>query len=239
MLHLNFEVGIVDNGFLGGFFEFVSQGLTGTFCGVEQGSKALNAILAQQDFNTEAGVEGFLTEIDAALRTDQRPGGKETKVQNQLKKGKSALGLYDFIFSLSYLKPRYALRMGTKELSELSPGERGTLLLVFYLLVDKDDIPLVIDQPEENLDNQTVYDLLVPCIKDARQRRQIIIVTHNPNLAVVCDADQVIHADLDKASRYKMSYTSGGIENPAINKAIVDILEGTMPAFKNRDSKYL
>ena len=113
------------------------------------------------------------------------------------------------------------------------------MLLVFYLLVEKDDIPLVIDQPEENLDNQTVYDLLVPCIKDARQRRQIIIVTHNPNLAVVCDADQVIHADLDKANHYKMSYTSGGIENPAINKAIVDILEGTMPAFKNRDSKYL
>jgi ABC-type lipoprotein export system ATPase subunit len=239
MLHLNFEVDIVDNGFLGGFFEFVSQGLTGTFCGVEQGSKTLNTILAQQDFNTDTGAEGFLAEIDSALHTDQRPGGRDTKVQDQLKKGKTALGLYDYIFSLGYLKPRYALRMGTKELSELSPGERGTLLLVFYLLVDKDDIPLVIDQPEENLDNQTVYDLLVPSIKDARQRRQIIIVTHNPNLAVVCDADQVIHADLDKANHYKMSYTSGGIENPVINKAIVDILEGTMPAFKNRDSKYL
>ena len=120
-----------------------------------------------------------------------------------------------------------------------APGERGTLLLVFYLLVDKDDIPLMIDQPEENLDNQTVYDLLVPCIKDARQRRQIIIVTHNPNLAVVCDADQVIHADLNKPDSYRMSYDSGSIESPAINKAIVDILEGTMPAFKNRDSKYL
>lgn len=109
---------------------------------------------------------------------------------------------------------------------------------MFYLLVDKDDIPLVIDQPEENLDNQTVFDLLVPCIKDARQRRQIIIVTHNPNLAVVCDADQVIHADLDKAKNYRLTYESGGIENPLINKAIVDILEGTKPAFKNRDSKY-
>ena len=50
----------------------------------------------------------------------------------------------------------------------MSPGERGTLLLVFYLLLDKDDIPLVIDQPEENLDNQTVYELLVPCMKEAR-----------------------------------------------------------------------
>jgi ABC-type lipoprotein export system ATPase subunit len=237
--HLNFEAGIVDKGFLGGFFDQVSQGSAGTFCGVEQGSKALNAILARQDFNTENGVEAFLNEVNAALHTDQRPGGKAIKVVDQLRKGRTPLSLYDYIFSLDYLKPRYALRMGTKELSELSPGERGTLLLVFYLLVDKDDIPLVIDQPEENLDNQTVFDLLVPCIKDARNRRQIVLVTHNPNLAVVCDADQVIHADLDKANNYRMTYTSGGIENPLINKAIVDILEGTKPAFKNRDSKYL
>lgn len=160
-------------------------------------------------------------------------------LHRQLKKLKTPLDLYDFIFSLGYLKPRYALRMGAKELSELSPGERGTLLLMFYLLLNKNDIPLVIDQPEENLDNQTVYDVLVPGIKDGRQRRQIIIVTHNPNLAVVCDADQVIHADLDKANSYAMKYTSGAIENPEINRAIVDILEGTMPAFKNRDSKYL
>ena len=97
--------------------------------------------------------------------------------------------------------------------------------------------------PEENLDNQTAH-LRPPCALHQRrkqQRRQIIIVTHNPNLAVVCDADQVIHADLDKANKYKKCHThlAEGIEAPVINKAIVDILEGTMPAFKNRDSKYL
>jgi predicted ATPase len=128
--------------------------------------------------------------------------------------------------------------MGDKDLTQLSPGERGTLLLVFYLLVDRSDIPLLIDQPEENLDNQTVYDLLVPCIREAKKRRQIFIVTHNPNLAVVCDADQVIHADLNKKANYTMVYATGAIENPAINKAIVDILEGTTPAFKKRESKY-
>ena len=97
----------------------------------------------------------------------------------------------------------------------------------------------MIDQPEENLDNQTVYELLVQCIKEAKQRRQILIVTHNPNLAVVCDAEQVICAGLDKKDNYRMKYLSGGIENPKINKAIVGVLEGTMPAFDNRDSKYL
>jgi ABC-type lipoprotein export system ATPase subunit/uncharacterized small protein (DUF1192 family) len=237
--HLNFEVAIVDTGFQQNFFEVVSQGITGTFCGVEQGAQMLSAILARHDFSTEAGIEAFLTEILVSLHQDQRPGGGTVRVTDQIRKGKSVAALYDLIFSLDYLKPRYALRMGDKELHELSPGERGTLLLVFYLLLDKDDIPLVIDQPEENLDNQTVYELLVPCMKEAKQRRQVFIVTHNPNLAVVCDAEQIIRADLDKKANCRMNYLSGAIENPEINKAIVDILEGTMPAFTNRDSKYL
>ncbi|MFH2074758.1 MAG: TrlF family AAA-like ATPase [Pseudomonadota bacterium] len=236
---LNFEVGIVDAGFQEGFFEMISHGVVGTFCGVEEGHKMLKGILARHDFNTEGGIEAFLTEMIDALENDKRPDGKRVKVSDQIRKGKSSLELYDAMFSLDYLKPRYALRMGDKELHQLSPGERGTLLLVFYLLVEKDDIPLVIDQPEENLDNQTVYELLVPCIKEAKQRRQIFIVTHNPNLAVVCDAAQVICAELDKKDNYRMNYLSGAIENPKINKAIVDVLEGTMPAFDNRESKYL
>jgi predicted ATPase len=125
-----------------------------------------------------------------------------------------------------------------KDIQELSPGERGALLLVFYLLIDRRDIPLIIDQPEENLDNQTALDLLVPCIKEARKRRQVILVTHNPNLAVVCDADQVIHSNIDKAARNRVTYTAGSLENPTNNKLTVDVLEGTMPAFEHRDSKY-
>ena len=235
---LNFEVGIVDTGFEESFFEYINRGVAGSFCGVEEGHKMLNEIFQRQDFDTENGIDSFLQEIDDALCKDRRPGGKPVKVAEQMRKGKNVLELYDMIFSLGYLKPRYSLRMGAKELGELSPGERGTLLLIFYLLVDKDDIPLIIDQPEENLDNQTVYELLVPCMIKAKERRQIIIVTHNPNLAVVCDAEQVICADLDKKGAYKMTYISGAIENPTINKVVVDILEGTMPAFDNRDSKY-
>jgi ABC-type lipoprotein export system ATPase subunit len=235
---LNFEVGIVDSGFLDKFFEFVSQGVSGTFCGVEAGTKTLKALLERQNFDTDEGTAAFVNEMITALHVDQRLDSKVVKVADQLRKGKSVVALYDFICALEYIKPRYALRMGTKELSELSPGERGTLLLVFYLLVDKDDIPLVIDQPEENLDNQTVFELLVPCMKEAKCRRQVFIVTHNPNLAVVCDAEQIICADLKKTDNYTMTYVSGAIENPKINRAIVDILEGTMPAFHNRQDKY-
>jgi len=130
------------------------------------------------------------------------------------------------------------LKLDETELSQLSPGEKGALLLIFYLLIDKNDIPLVMDQPEENLDNQSVYELLVHYIKEAKKRRQIVIVTHNPNLAVVCDAEQIIYAKIDKTNRNTVSYKSGSIENSEINKKIVDVLEGTMPAFSNRESKY-
>ena len=235
---LNFDVGIVDTGFQAEFFDLISQGVAGTFCGIEPGTKLLKEILSAHDFTKEDGLEAFLNDIMDALHTDRREGAKAVRVRDQLRKGKTVQSLYDFIFSLGYLQPRYELRMGPKELSELSPGERGTLLLVFYLLVDKDDIPLLIDQPEENLDNQTVFELLVPCMKEAKQRRQLFMVTHNPNLAVVCDAEQVIWADLQKNNRHTMQYLSGAIENPQINRAIVDILEGTMPAFHNRQNKY-
>ncbi len=99
-------------------------------------------------------------------------------------------------------------------------------------------MPLVIDQPEENLDNETIYKVLIPCIRQAKARRQIIMVTHNPNLAVVCDAEQVICAEIDKENGNKVTYTGGAIENPIINQKIVDILEGTLPAFDKRDEKY-
>ena len=120
----------------------------------------------------------------------------------------------------------------------LSPGERGTLLLVFYLLIDLGDMPLVIDQPEGNLDNHTVAKVLVDCIKEARKKRQVFIVTHNPNLAVVCDADQVVHANMAKDKGNMISYTTGALENPDMSKYVTDVLEGTRWAFDVRGAKY-
>src|SRR6185295_1669584 len=104
---------------------------------------------------------------------------------------------------------------------------------------DKSSNPIIVDQPEENLDSQTVYRLLIPVIKDVKQRRQLIMVTHSPNIAVVCDAEQIIHANIERAQGNKVDYTMGGIEALDINRHAIDVLEGTRPAFDNRGSKYL
>jgi ABC-type cobalamin/Fe3+-siderophores transport system ATPase subunit len=128
--------------------------------------------------------------------------------------------------------------MGGRDLEELSPGERGIVLLIFYLALSQNSIPIIIDQPEDNLDNQSVYNKLVPCICAAKQKRQVIIVTHNPNIAVACDAEQIICCQMDK-NTHSIKYISGAIEDDTIKKCVVDILEGTMPAFDLRRRKYV
>jgi ABC-type cobalamin/Fe3+-siderophores transport system ATPase subunit len=148
------------------------------------------------------------------------------------------IDFYNYLCSLAYLKPEYDLRLNDKGLNQLSPGEKGGLLLVFYLVLDKDNRPLIIDQPEDNLDNQSVAEILVPYIKRAKKLRQIIMVTHNPNLAIVADAEQIIYMNIDKENNYVVSCNSGGIEDKVMNNHIVDILEGKMKAFDNRRVKY-
>lgn len=221
------------------FFDFINQGTAGTFNGKESGFAKLKDLCDNVDLNNDDEICNFANILDECLKIDNRDGRSIAReVVNQLKKGHSVLELYDYIYGLSYIKPLFQLQMSGKKLSSLSPGERGAILLLFYLFIDTDDKPLIIDQPEENLDNQSVYNYIVTFIKIAKKKRQIIMVTHNPNLAVVCDADQIIKMDIDKANKNTVSFVSGAIENPEINQCIVDVLEGTYPAFDNRNRKY-
>jgi ABC-type lipoprotein export system ATPase subunit len=236
---MSFETKIVERRFADDLLSKIAQNKRGSFNGSVEGKERAASLLRETDFNSAENSSEFLLKIWAAIHNDLR---NETPpamhVSDQLARGATAQQLYEHIFGFGYLSPFFTLRWAGKDVQQLSPGERGTLLLVFYLLIDRSDIPLIIDQPEENLDNQTVFNVLVPSIKEARARRQLIIVTHNPNLAVVCDADQVICASIDKEDGHRVRYEAGGIENPIINRRILDILEGTRPAFDNRDSKY-
>jgi ABC-type lipoprotein export system ATPase subunit len=236
---LSFSTTMALDGLVDGILSFVHQGRKGTFQGEADGRKALRELIAQSDFQSTDGVAKFLTDIGEALTHDLRvEGNPKTDLDKQLRQGVSAVAFYDYLFGLSYLRPRFELRWQGKQLDQLSPGERGTLLLVFFLLIDQRSDPLIVDQPEENLDNETIAELLVPAVKHAKGRRQVVLVTHNPNLAVVCDAEQVVHASIDKGTGNQITYTSGSIENPAMTQRLIDVLEGTKPAFDLRDAKY-
>jgi ATPase subunit of ABC transporter with duplicated ATPase domains len=195
----------------------------------------LEAQLEGADFNTAEGALGF---IDSLLASMSKHGEEVLTLHSQLRSGKSTADLYDLLYELEYLQPSYGLRWDGKPVEQLSPGEKGSLLLTFYLLADQSDTPLVIDQPEGNLDNETIYKTLVPAIRYAKHKRQIVLVTHNPNLAINCEADQVIYAEIDKEGGNRVEYKSGSIEDPWINKKIVDVLEGTRPAFDRRSRAY-
>ncbi|HMO60778.1 MAG: AAA family ATPase [Chitinophagaceae bacterium] len=236
---ISVDVSLNLSGFKEKFFNYVSQGAKGSYYGREEGYNRLVSQIEGVNFNDEEAVTFFLNTIITSLEFDQRESFKDEprEIVNQIRKDFYS-DFYEYLFGIDYLVPNYELKLDNKNVSELSPGEKGALLLIFYLLLDQDDIPLIIDQPEENLDNQSVYKILVPFVKEAKKRRQIIIVTHNPNLAVVCDAEQVINVRIDKADANKVHVATGAIENLMINNKLVEILEGTLPAFNNRDLKY-
>lgn len=207
---------------------YINQQLTGMFRGKTEASATMSEYIQATDFND---LDSLITFTDNIFRCIYEDIDKSTQ------KVKEKLEFYNLLTSLDYIKAEYSLTLGNRPLSMLSPGERGIVLLVFYLALSKNDIPLIIDQPEDNLDNQSVYARLVPCIKEAKKKRQVIIVTHNPNIAIACDAEQVICCSIDKADNH-ITYLSGGIEDKEIRKTVVDILEGTMPAFELRKMKY-
>jgi ABC-type lipoprotein export system ATPase subunit len=235
---LTFEVTLVEGGLADRLFALIGRQVAGSFAGTEEGSARLARAVAGTDFNDSESVREFLRRLHDDLHNDNREGKAAARValESQLRKGATASAVYELVYGLGYLSAEFWLQSDEKPLSQLSPGQRGTLLLLFYLLIDLSPRPIVLDQPEENLDNQTVHELLVPAIAEARRRRQVVAITHNPNLAVVGDADQVIVADL---SGDRIQYVSGAIEEPAINQRIVEILEGTWPAFQNRSDKYV
>lgn len=218
------------------FLDFISLNKTGTFYGKENAEIQLKKILESSKLETFKDVSNLLESLTNSLFVDLRDeNNTQTNIENQVNE---VVELYNYLFSLEFIDYNYELRQGSKNLDQLSPGEKGALLLIFYLLLDNNDIPLIIDQPEDNLDNHSVANILVPFIKKAKGKRQIILVTHNPNLAVVADAEQIIFTELDKENNYRFSFKAGAIENPEINNCIVKVLEGAMPAFNKRKLKY-
>jgi len=143
-----------------------------------------------------------------------------------------------WLFSTDHLTVRYEISYDSVDIRKLSPGTRGIVLLLLYLaLDDADDRPLIIDQPEENLDPKSVFEELVSLFIAAKAKRQVIMVTHNANLVINTDADQIIVA---KAGPNRLdglppiTYVAGGLENVGVRKAVCEILEGGETAFQER-----
>ena len=167
--------------------------------------------------------------------------------------------LYKFLLE-DHLKLHFDIQYKNDHLLQMSPGKKGTVLLILFLELSSAEYPIFIDQPEDNLDNRTIYDLLCKMIREKKQSRQIIIVSHNANLVVATDSENVIVANQLGQSSSKRTfasrfeYVNGPLELSFDNSAdptlselqakgikehVCDILEGGIEAFHNRESRYL
>jgi energy-coupling factor transporter ATP-binding protein EcfA2 len=122
-----------------------------------------------------------------------------------------------------------------KNITKLSHGQQGTIYLRLKLAANLFSKTIIYDQPEDDLDNEFIMEHLVSIFKKIKKYRQIIIVSHNANLVVNADSEQVIVARNDDGI---LKYTSGSLEDVYISKQICKILEGGKTAFLNREKKY-
>lgn len=119
---------------------------------------------------------------------------------------------------------------GFKPVEQGSPGQKTAALLAFILSYGNE--PLILDQPEDDLDNHLIYDLIVSQLREIKQRRQILVVTHNANIVVNGDAENVIALDIKKGQTRIV--TQGGLQDSSIRNEICRIMEGGKEAFDQR-----
>lgn len=155
---------------------------------------------------------------------------------------------------------KYNVQMDNDTIDVMSPGKKALVLLKLLIDLADSKCPILIDQPEDDLDNRSVFNDLIPFIKRKKKDRQIIIVTHNANVVLGSDAEEVIVANQQGSNvpnkHYRFEYRSGAIENnlplytadgevelgilnsQGIQQHICDILEGGERAFELRKNKY-
>ncbi len=178
----------------------------------------------------------------------------ETFVLNSKANIKNAVKILLDDYFVDYWETEYD---GDK-MGEMSTGKASFVILMLIVGLSSSKAPILIDQPEDNLDNRSITKDLVKYLRDKKTDRQIILVTHNPNVVVNADAENVIVAnqkgqnDKETSSMYKFDYINGAIEvskeldekekdllmSMGIREHIADIVEGGKEAFKKREVKY-
>lgn len=154
----------------------------------------------------------------------------------------------------------YNVKMDGDKIEEMSPGKKALVLLRLLISLAESNSPILIDQPEDDLDNRSIADDLISFIKEKKVSRQIIVVTHNANVVLGGDAEEIIVANQkgknSPNNKYRFEYRSGAIENESpyfdeygnlvdgvlysqgIAQHICDVLEGGVKAFDLRKNKY-
>ncbi len=133
---------------------------------------------------------------------------------------------------IEYRRPQ---RSGWSPLESGSPGQKSAALLAFLLSYGEE--PLILDQPEDDLDNHLIYDLIVKQIRGNKRRRQVIVATHNPNIVVNGDAEQVVTMDFRGGQCDVFQDGTGCLQDMGVREEICRVMEGGRKAFDARHQR--
>lgn len=182
----------------------------------------------------QAGDANKLTSVDSIknqLLSDD--SGLHGNLRNNLKKKREKPEFADHVlawFPEDDLRIEYQRDNSWHPISRGSQGQRSAALLAFLLAFGED--PIVLDQPEDDLDNHLIYDLIVRQIRENKLRRQLIIVTHNPNVVVNGDAELVHVMEFGRGQCFVQQ--SGSLQESAVRKEVCRVMEGGHEAFSRR-----
>ena len=129
---------------------------------------------------------------------------------------------------------RFTIEYRGKELAHHSLGQRASALILFVLSQQENDV-IIIDQPEDDLDNQTIYEDVIKLLRSLKPRTQFVFATHNANFPVLGDAEQIVSCTYSDDTVHA---TSGSIDCPQLQREIVNIMEGGKEAFEQRRRRY-
>ncbi|MDR2525547.1 MAG: hypothetical protein LBC83_05115 [Oscillospiraceae bacterium] len=211
--------------------------------------KSLKKLIQPDDFTADQYTPETVRNLIAAiLNGDLKPKGRKDKE-----------AVLRTILS-DWYNITYSVKMDADSIEVMSPGKKALVLLRLIISSDESASPILIDQPEDDLDNRSIFNDLVEFIKEKKKKRQIIVVTHNANIVLGADAEEVIIANQDgcdtKNRERRFEYRSGSIENDVpdleedgtikggvlsrqgIQQHICEILEGGEKAFELRKHKY-
>lgn len=193
-----------------------------------------------------------LANVQSIFSTLSKIDNEEIRFKKGITPNHALTKLFDNYFTIDY-----SIQHNGEDILQMSPGKRGLVLLELILHISNATHPILIDQPEDNLDNRTIYNELKDFIKERKHKRQIILVTHNANLLVGTDAENVIVCNQDGQQvgkdnmEFQFEYVSGAFEHSFIDESkqgvlykfgikehICDILEGGRDAFLKRERKY-
>ncbi len=215
----------------------------------------------EQDILSEDRSEGILARLYQAL-PDKASGARTYEIANRIRSAKaSILALRDpqaastqskwFANHIRALPPegidrielwqpsdslrieyRRPDRSGWSPIHDGSPGQKSAALLAFLLSFGEE--PVILDQPEDDLDNHLIYDLIVQQIRECKSSRQIIVVTHNPNIVVNGDAEAVIAMDYRHGECVIVNDGTGCLQESGPRETVCRVMEGGLEAFVSR-----